>query len=83
MHQIVISFNYQNENAGKKLVLVLVLVKLKQHCKQISSFLKFSQILNYYTVVLINVEEAVQSRKSKCSINSRNMVVAGQNIIGL
>ena len=32
MQQIVISFNYQNENAGKKLVLVLVLVKLKQHC---------------------------------------------------
>ena len=31
MQQIVISFNYQNENAGKMLVLVLVLVKLKQH----------------------------------------------------
>ena len=31
MQQIVISFNYQNENAGKKLVLVLVLVKLNQH----------------------------------------------------
>ena len=32
MQHIVISFNYQNENARKKLVLVLVLVKLKQQC---------------------------------------------------
>ena len=31
MQKIVTSFNYQNKSAGKKVVLIVALVKLKQH----------------------------------------------------